>query len=84
MRNFFSRFIVELQGRQTSEQVVSVMDKLADNNTPSDSYDKRLDSDDSDNELIRPIKKNVLHCIPLLHGVNNILSIAHILFTLIA
>ncbi len=27
------------------------MDKLADNNIPSDSYDKRLDSDDSDNEL---------------------------------
>ena len=36
--------------RLTSEQVVSMMDKLYDNNIPSESNDKRIDSDDCDTE----------------------------------
>ena len=36
--------------RLTSEQVVSMMYKLYDNNIPSEINDTRLDSDDSDNE----------------------------------
>ena len=39
-----------VERRLTSEQVVSEMDELYGNNMPSDSNDKRLESDDSDTE----------------------------------
>ena len=49
--------------RLTSEQVVSVMDKLSDNNIPSDSNDKRQESDDSDTETNELDQLRTIYCI---------------------
>ena len=46
-----------------SEQVVSVMDELYDNNIPSDSNDKRLESDDSDSETNELYQLSTISCI---------------------
>ena len=62
MRNFFT-FHCRVARRLISEQVVSVMDKLADNKIPSDSYDKRLDSDYSDTETNELDQLRTIDCI---------------------
>ena len=49
-RETFYTFHCRVERRLTSEQVVTVIDKLSDNNIPGDSNDKRLESDDSDTE----------------------------------
>ena len=43
-------FLWRVSRRLTSEQVVSVMDELHDNNEPRDSNNERLESDDGDTE----------------------------------
>ena len=52
-----------VEKRLTLEQVASEMDELHDNNIPSDSNAKRLESDDSDTETNELAQLSTLSCI---------------------
>ena len=61
-RESFFLFHQRLTRRLTSEQVVSMMDKLSGNNIPSDSNDERLDNGDGETENDELYQLSTISC----------------------
>ena len=61
-RESFSLFHQRLARRLTSEQVVSMMDKLSGNDIPSDSNDERLNNGDGEIENDELYQLSTISC----------------------